>query len=103
MYVIESLKLNIFQPVSIPKGRDLFRRYGASLGVSYSGDQIAPMPRAKIDAIRYGSMYNERSLIEEASSASEATAPVAAAAAAAPKAKVSAPAAASTPVSTVSE
>lgn len=52
MFSIPELKLNKFQPAEIPSGKELFERFGAMPGKSYSGDTIIPQHMSKIDAIK---------------------------------------------------
>lgn len=53
MFIPEKMKLNRFQHVNIPKNRSYFSRYGFNNmdENSYTGDEVAPPSRSKIDTL----------------------------------------------------
>ncbi len=61
MYINPKLKLNKFRKCSIPSNRDYFSRYGfADVPANqFTGDEPAPMPMTKVEAIEDLKRYAE--------------------------------------------
>lgn len=49
----EKMKVNRFRVVAIPKNSEFYKRFGDTVAPSnsYTGDDVAPLPQNKIDAI----------------------------------------------------
>lgn len=65
MKVVEKLKLNKFQPVSVPRNRDLFERVGGRVPPVSAKGFVSEYGKSKLDLLA----DSERSLIEEMESA----------------------------------
>lgn len=67
MYINPKLKLNSYRRCAIPSNRDYFARFGfqESPANLYSGDEVAPEPLTKIEAIEDFKHYADVKASEE--------------------------------------
>lgn len=69
----DAQKVNRFKQVAIPTNAQFFARYGLSASPlsEYSGDEIAPTPRTKVDIYADMQAYDAMKQREEASETSK--------------------------------